>query len=201
MRDMSVQFFYKVVVPLLLVAAVLFTYKSVFMGPTRKFHFPSAVKKAQKEKKVSLDSIKFNITKPEISHLVDGKVKWTLSGDSIATQPDAKSVHLVNSWGTFVRDKDRGMDFLAPRTIYDRSEKSVVIDGGVKGKLIPENHEFNASNISWNEKKNSIMIENVDMKMSGANVRSKTMEFTPDNKRVMFRGDVRIVIPIGRKVK
>jgi lipopolysaccharide assembly outer membrane protein LptD (OstA) len=143
------------------------------------------------------------LEKPEISHLVNGKVTWTVKADSFKSDAKTGITKLFNSRGLFLRGKDRKLEFTGPLTIYDTKDKSVRVEGGVRGKFVPEDRELTADGINWSEKSGIIVADNVNIKVGGANLTGARMELNPDSRKAAFSGGVRIEIPVpaGRKGK
>ncbi len=202
-QALSGRVFYTVIIPATIIALVAFTYRLVFMPPrtgesSMKNEKPAATQHAEKqEDSPPLPNI--NVKKPEISHIVDGQVAWTVGADSIESDPEAGRTRLLNSIGIFVREGDRGLEFTSPLTVYDAKSKNVRVEGGIKGKLVPEDHALTAAGLSWDEKTGTVVVSDVKVEMNGADLRSGRMELRTDDEKVLFSGGVRITIPVERK--
>ncbi|MFA6448939.1 MAG: hypothetical protein WCX65_05720 [bacterium] len=139
------------------------------------------------------------VEKPEISHLVNGQVAWTVSADSVKSDAETGITKLFNSHGLFVRGKDSGLDFSGPMTVYNAKEKSVRVEGDIQGRLLPEEHTLTAQSIDWNEKSGKVVAEKIVIQIGKAKLTGGRMELTPDSRRASFSGGVKIEMPVERK--
>lgn len=182
---------------------VVLTYRVVFLPPRPKANAVNdkkpVVSKSEEKAEDASPLPNINVEKPEISHIVDGQVAWTVGADSIESDAEAGVTRLVNSRGMFVMDGDRGLEFTSPLTVYNVKTKDVRVEGDINGKIVPEDHTLTAGGISWDEKTGMIVAGDVEVVMNGAALSGGRMELRPDNKKAVFYGGVRIKIPVERK--
>jgi hypothetical protein len=202
-QSLAGRLIYTALVPLIIIGLAFVTYRLVF-SPAPKETRRSLIgnvasKKPDKNAEAEPVLPNVEVEKPEISHLVNGKVSWKIKAESIKSDADSGIARLYDSQGLFLRGKDSGLEFSGPLAIYNSKEKSVRIEGGVRGKLLPEEHALNADQINWNEKNGKIVAEKVSIKVGDARLTGGRMEMKPGVKKAAFSGGLRIEIPVARR--
>jgi len=190
-------------VPVVVLGLAAVTYLLVFAPqrrPAGKIEIKDRVAEEKKKEKEDNDPglTNINVEKPEISHLVDGQVVWTVSADSVKSDVKSGVTKLYNSNGLFVRKGDSGLEFSGPLAIYNSKTKSVRVEGEVKGKLVPEDSSLTAGSISWEEKSGKIVADKVRLAVGEATAAGGRMELNQKDKKVTLSGGVRIEAPFAR---
>jgi len=193
------RFFYLVLVPPAVAGVTALAVWLVFFDPSglpAKVDEPekSARQSGKDEEEPGFEHLE--VKRPEISHLVDGVVKWTVRSETIKNNAETGLVDMVGSSGLFVRDGDGGLEFAAPVTEYDSKTKSVTAKGGVEGKLVPEDSRMKASDITWDGKTGKVIARKVEMETENARIQGEKMEIKPGEKTIEVTGDVKIEIEL-----
>ncbi|HOO55254.1 MAG TPA: LPS export ABC transporter periplasmic protein LptC [bacterium] len=198
MRDIVTKIVYSLVLPALVIALFYYTYTTVFRPPEQR-NDPVEVKQEEPREDVEDPMLPdVSVTRPEISHYVDGEVKWTVTAESVKSDSASGITELRESEAKFIREEESELDFEAPLTFYDTKEKRVSLEGGIAGRMVPEQHEISASRVDWREKTGVLTASDVRVDFEGARVEGGTMEIKPDEKTVAFSGDVIIEIPVEK---
>lgn len=201
MREFFRRIFYYIVVPLFVLGMLALTVWQVFLSPDKSVEGGGEAAAETQRNAPAEDPVlpDFKVKKPEISHLVDGVVKWTVSSESMKSDPGNGTVRLLDSRGTFVRDENSGLEFTAPVTVYNTKTKNIIVEGGVDGRLLPEDHSMRASGIEWNGESGIVLARDINIDMGKAKVTGKRMKIMPGEKKIEIAGNVRIVIEIDRR--
>jgi hypothetical protein len=202
MREFLGRVFFYVVAPVIVLGIAALTAKLVFFAPLpRQQAADDAAAVADAEKKPSEEPLipEVNMKNPEISHVVDGVVRWTVRSKSVKSDTKTGLAKMIGSEGVFVRSGDKGLEFNAPETVYDTKKKRVRAQGGVDGRLIPEDSGIHADDISWEGSTGIVTASAVKIDMGSVKVSGNKMEIAPGEKTVKITGNVRIEIKLDRK--
>ena len=201
MRDLAGRFLYVVVVPVVIVVLVFITYRQVFapqkVEDTAVSRTNESVKDLEEDDEPVLPDVE--VDKPEITHFVDGVVNWTVTAESISVDAESGEARLLESQGIFVRDEDHGLSFKAPVTVYDTRSRNVKLEGDIEARLVPEEHEIQAKEISWDESTGVLVANEVKVAMDGGHVTGGWMELRYGEKKVAFDGGVLIEMPVNKR--
>ncbi len=198
------KFLYKIVLPLAVIALTVLTYTMIFRpkhDEIEKTGTKNGASAKKSDEKNGAPELRFKASGTEISHLVDGIVKWTLKSDYVDSKAETGKTYFKNTSGIFVGENDRGLEFNAPLTFFDSKEKKLKISGDVVGKIIPEGFTLKAKEMDWNDVRKTVIVRNVAIRAGDSVINSESVEVGKDFKSATFTGNVRIEIPINREVK
>jgi hypothetical protein len=142
-----------------------------------------------------------NLKSPEITHLVDGRVKWNVKAKEVVSEPDTGKSVLRETSGKFFGRDGNIISFLAPLTTYDPALGEVRIDGVFSGKVGKPELALEGSNLRWSDRQEKLTADNASLQTGGTSVRGDRVNILPNSKTVNFEGNVQIEMPIKKKKK
>ncbi len=202
MKKLLGKIFSAAIVPVVVVGLAAATFVLVIAPHRRSLTNSEIKRRAAQELKVAKENkdpglLNINVDRPEISHLVDGQVVWTVGAKTVKSDMKTGETKLYGTSGIFVREGDSGLEFSSPLTVYNTKTKKVNVKGGVKGRLVPEGDSLTAKTIAWDEKDGMITVERVKVAVGDATASAGRMELDPKKKKVKLSGGVKIEVPFN----
>ena len=146
-----------------------------------------------KEEKVATA---LNLKEPEIKHLVDGKVKWRVKAGEVSSEPETGKTVFKETEGEVFGDDDRIIHFKAPLTIYESESGKVRIQGNFSGSIGRDALTIQGRDLAWNEKPDTLSALKPRVGFPKGSIQSDRLKIFTKKKKLDFRGNVRIRVPI-----
>lgn len=145
-------------------------------------------------------STTINLKKPEIRHISDGKLRWRVKADQVTADSKTGHTELRKTEGEVFGKDGRMLRFFAPLTVYDAESKSVRIQGRFKGELGRPRLKIEGDSLRWNETPHALSARNARVAVRDGSIRGDTVSIGLDSKIIDFKGRVKIVLPLKKKV-
>ena len=145
-------------------------------------------------------STTINLKKPEIRHISDGKLRWRVKAEQVTADSKTGHTELRKTEGEVFGKDGRILRFFAPLTIYDAQSKRVRINGRFEGEVGKPGLKIKGDTLRWKENPRTLSANNASVAIRGGSIRGDTVRIGLDSKIIDFKGRVKIVMPLKRKV-
>jgi len=138
------------------------------------------------------------VRRPEITHIVDGKVQWQVKADEVETNTETGASVFRGVEGQVFGDEERVLHFVAPLTFYDPASDTVRIQGAFHGEVgADKGAAIQGRNLHWNNLDRKLMVEEARLSMAGTRIQGDAMTILPEEDSVFFQGNVQIDLELA----
>lgn len=138
------------------------------------------------------------VRRPEITHIVDGKVQWQVKADEVETNTETGASVFRSVEGQVFGDEERVLHFVAPLTFYDPASDTVRIQGEFQGQVgADDGAALQGKNLHWNNLDRKLMVEDARLSMAGTRIQGDAMTILPEEDSVLFQGNVQIELELA----